>query len=170
VSEGPLACPNCAARHSLNERFCRKCGMPLVYVGRSEEEPITGAHERARKIKPQYAHGELRRAGTGRNQAEAELMQGILLEEGIPSLLKRTGGFDVPDFLAAGPRDVLVPESAWEVAHELLSGPDSPNGEDGPSAALSAASEVPLARLIVYGLIALAVAALIVFLFSRAIS
>ena len=33
----------------------------------------------------------------------------MLLEEGIPSLLRRSGGFDVPDFLAAGPRDVLVP-------------------------------------------------------------
>jgi hypothetical protein len=56
----------------------------------------------------------------GRNQAEAELIQGMLLEGGIPSLLRRTAGFDVPDFLAAGPRDVLVPEAGSEAARELL--------------------------------------------------
>ena len=37
------------------------------------------------------------------NQPEAELIEALLLEEGIPSLLRRSGGFDVPDFLAAGP-------------------------------------------------------------------
>jgi Putative prokaryotic signal transducing protein len=61
------------------------------------------------------------RVAGGRNQAEAELIQGLLLEEGIPSMLRRTAGFDVPDFLAAGPRDVLVPESGSEAARELLS-------------------------------------------------
>ncbi len=54
------------------------------------------------------------------NLAEAELIKGVLLEQGIPSLIRRTAGFDVPDFLAAGPRDVLVPESALELAHGLL--------------------------------------------------
>ncbi len=44
----------------------------------------------------------------------------LLLEEGVPSTLRRTAGFDVPDFLAAGPRDVLVPESGVEVAREVL--------------------------------------------------
>jgi hypothetical protein len=57
----------------------------------------------------------------GRNQAEAELIQGLLLEEGVPSVLRRSAGFDVPDFLAAGPRDVLVPEAGAEAARELLS-------------------------------------------------
>jgi hypothetical protein len=55
----------------------------------------------------------------------------MLLEEGIPSLLKRTRGFDVPDFLAAGPRDVLVPESGLGVARELLAAP-SAETEAGP--------------------------------------
>ncbi len=160
----PLACPRCAARHSLDERFCRKCGMPLVYVGSSEEEPITDAHERARKIKPQYARGDLVRAGTGRNQAESELMQGILLEEGIPSILKRTGGFDVPDFLAAGPRDVLVPSSAAEVARELLSGTP---GEIPDPSPLASAGASP-ARLFAYFLIAVLVAFLIVWLLYQA--
>ena len=62
------------------------------------------------------------RVAGGRNQSEAELIQGILLEEGVPSVLRRSAGFDVPDFLAAGPRDVLVPESGAELARELLHG------------------------------------------------
>lgn len=119
-SEGPLACPRCAAKYSLDERFCPECGMPLTYAGRGEQEPITDAQERARKIKPQYTEGELVRVAGGRNQAEAELIQGMLLEEGIPSVLRRTRGFDVPDFLAAGPRDVMVAEAAYEPARRLL--------------------------------------------------
>ena len=51
----PLGCPRCARKYPLEERFCAECGMPLVYVGRGEEQPITEAHERARKVKPQYA-------------------------------------------------------------------------------------------------------------------
>jgi hypothetical protein len=43
-----------------------------------------------------------------RNQVEAEMLQGLLLESDIPSVLKRSGGFDNPDFLAAGPHDVMV--------------------------------------------------------------
>ena len=96
--------------------------MPLAYVGQGELQPITDAHERARKVKPQYTRGELVKVAGGRNLAEAELIQGILLEEGIPSLQKRTRGFDVPDFLAAGPRDIFVPESAAADARELLTG------------------------------------------------
>ena len=60
------------------------------------------------------------RVAGGRNQAEAELIQDLLLEEGMPSMLRRTAGFDVPDFLAAGPRDVLVPEAGAEAARDVL--------------------------------------------------
>ncbi len=119
-SDGPLACARCATRHPLEERFCPQCGMPLVYAGRGEEKPITDAHGRARKVKPEYTSGALVRVAGGRNQAEAELIQGILLEQGIPSVLRRTRGFDVPDFLAAGPRDVMVPQSAYEMSRGLL--------------------------------------------------
>ena len=54
------------------------------------------------------------------HQAEAELIEGILREEGIPCLIKRNKGFDVPDFLAAGARDVYVPASAADQAKEIL--------------------------------------------------
>jgi hypothetical protein len=93
--------------------------MPVVQQG-SMEQPRSEAHERARKIDPVYAEGQLVRVAGGRNQAEAELIQNLLLEEGVPSLLRRSAGFDVPDFLAAGPRDVLVPESGVEAARDVL--------------------------------------------------
>jgi hypothetical protein len=84
------------------------------------EQPRDEMHGRARKIDPTYAEGALVRVAGGRNQAEAELIQNLLLEEGVPSLLRRTAGFDVPDFLAAGPRDVLVPQSGVEAARDVL--------------------------------------------------
>ena len=116
----PLVCPSCGARHAAAERFCPSCKLPLVYGGAEASEPVSERHERARKIKPQLAEGELVRVAGARNQAEGEFIQGLLLEEGVPSVLRRTAGFDVPDFLAAGPRDVLVPEAGVSTAREVL--------------------------------------------------
>jgi hypothetical protein len=117
----PLACPRCATRYPLEERFCAECGMPLTYAGKVDVvEPASGRRERARKINPEYTRGDLRRVVTARQQPEAELIQMLLLEEGVPSTLRRSAGFDVPDFLAAGPRDVLVPESGLETARAVL--------------------------------------------------
>ena len=53
------------------------------------------AQRRARKIKPQYAEGELVKVARAANQPEAEFIEGLLLEEGIPSMLRRSSGFDV---------------------------------------------------------------------------
>jgi hypothetical protein len=117
----PLICPSCASPHPLEDRFCRDCGMPLVYHGAREgDQPVTALQERARKIKPQLAEGDLVKVAGGRNQAEAEFIQGLLLEEGVPSVLRRSRGFDVPDLLAAGPRDVLVARSGLETARDVL--------------------------------------------------
>ena len=121
MDDESLVCPSCGATHPADERFCRDCGMPLVHAGRSGvDEPVSAVHERARKIKPQFTEGDLVRVAGARHQAEAELVQGILLEEGIPSMLRRTRGFDVPDMLAAGPRDVMVPASGAAAAREVL--------------------------------------------------
>ncbi len=119
----PLVCPRCAENSvppTLEERFCAACGMPLVHAGPSVAPEPDESGARARKIKPQLTEGDLVRVAGGRNQAEAEFIQGMLLEEGVPSVLRRTAGFDVPDFLAAGPRDVLVAESGAAVAREVL--------------------------------------------------
>jgi hypothetical protein len=117
--------------------------MPLTYAGEvGAEAEVSDAQQRARKIKPQYARGDLRRVATGRQQPEAEFIQMLLLEEGVPSTLRRSAGFDVPDMLAAGPRDVLVAESGLEVARQVLlqsdievhePGPVREDGRDGPA-------------------------------------
>jgi hypothetical protein len=93
--------------------------MPLVIA--APPVPRDDARRlRARQVRPEYARGELVRVAGARHQAEAEMLQLILLEEGVPSVLRRSAGFDVPDFLAAGPRDVLVPEGGAAAARELL--------------------------------------------------
>jgi hypothetical protein len=119
--------------------------MPLVYVGRRDEQPITESHERARKVKPSYTGGRQVRVANAGNQAEAELIQGILLEEGIPSFQRRARGFDVPDFLAAGPRDILVPEAGAEAAREVLA--QTPVGEQAPGESRAAEDTRPLRLL-----------------------
>lgn len=121
----PLVCPGCEAGHEPPERFCRDCGMPLVYArgAQASARPVSERHERARKVKRQYSEGPLVRVASARHQAEAELISGLLLEEGVPSVVRRSGGFDVPDFLAAGPRDILVAESGAEIARQMLRAP-----------------------------------------------
>ena len=127
----PLVCPRCATHHGLDERFCPACGTPLTYHGRHDatsDELV----ERARKIDRRFSEGDLVTVATGRNQAEADFVANLLLEAGVASLVRRSRGFDVPDMLAAGPRDVLVAASGEAVARamlldaELADGPRSP--------------------------------------------
>jgi hypothetical protein len=40
------------------------------------------------------------------NQADAEFVQNLLRDAAVPSILRRSGGADVLDFLAAGRREV----------------------------------------------------------------
>ena len=141
--------------------------MPLVYAGRGGEEPITETHERARKVKPQYARGEPVKVAFTRNQAEAEMVQGMLLEEGIPSMLKRTRGFDVPDYLAGGPRDILVPETGAAAARQVIDGSELENAgeelaESGTQRGLEAQGPTSPARLALWIFAALVAAFAIV--------
>jgi Putative prokaryotic signal transducing protein/zinc-ribbon domain len=115
----PIVCPKCQRAHPPSERFCEACGMPLVHAAGAEQEP-SERQRTARKIKPQYAEGPLVKIARVGSQPEAELIAGLLLEEGIPSMVQRAGGFDVAEFLAAGPRDLLVPESGAQAAREAL--------------------------------------------------
>ena len=127
-----LVCPSCGREHADEERFCASCGLPLVPEGGPAEAVVDERGERLRKIKKQYSEGELVRVKVARQQPEAEFVQSLLLDAGIPSTLRRTRGFDVPEMLAAGPRDVLVPASGVAAAREvlleaeLLSDPDAP--------------------------------------------
>jgi Putative prokaryotic signal transducing protein len=127
LKDKPLICPSCGSSHPRSERFCPDCQMPLVYLPGMESE-ANERQRKARKIKPQYSEGQLVKVAYASNQPEAELIEALLLEEGIPSLSRRSGGFDVPDFLAAGPRDILVPESGAEAAREALAPEVAPEG------------------------------------------
>jgi hypothetical protein len=125
-----LVCPSCGAGHRDDERFCRACGLPLTL---DEAPPVlTERQQRARKVLPQYGEGRLVKVGYARNQPEAEFLAGMLLEEGIPSVIRRAGGFDVPDFLAAGPRDILVAASGADAARQVLNTPTKGSGPHIP--------------------------------------
>ncbi|MEA2190116.1 MAG: hypothetical protein QOI73_237 [Solirubrobacteraceae bacterium] len=153
MSDGALVCPSCAEAHPPDERFCRHCRIPLVFAqaGDGEEGPSPRARC-ARKIKPQYAEGALVRVVGASNQTEAEFIQGMLLEEGVPSTLRRTRGFDVPDMLAAGPRDVMVPASGHAVAREVLLQAELVGDEDPGT---------PVRQVLTFMLVTLAIVALI---------
>ena len=117
---GPaLVCPRCGrAGADEAQRFCAVCGMPLV---RGEELPAVSAEQaRARKVVPAYTEGELVKVAYAANEPEADMIAGLLLEAGIPAVIQRARGFDVPDFLAAGPRDILVAQGGEEAAREAL--------------------------------------------------
>jgi hypothetical protein len=85
--------------------------------GRGEESERERA---ARKVKPEYSQGPLVKVARASGEAEAELIAGLLLGEGIPSMSRRSAGADVAEFLAGGSRDVLVPESGAKAAWEVL--------------------------------------------------
>ena len=87
-------CPGCARTYPRSERFCADCGMPLVFVPGPKRE-ASERQRKARKIKPQYAEGALVKVARAQNQPEAEFIEGLLLEEGIPCMLRRSSGFDV---------------------------------------------------------------------------
>lgn len=159
---GPLECPDCGRRYREGARICA-CGMLLVRAEPDASEPeLTAARARARKIRPELTRGRLVRVAYARNQAEAELVENILLEEGVASVTQRSAGFDVPDFLAAGPRDVLVPESGVEVARMTLAGAgieastpparSSANGSHVLRVALAVAGGAGIAALIAWAL------------------
>lgn len=54
-----------------------------------------------------------------RHQPEAEMLAALLGELDIPVLMRRAT-FDVPDMLAAGPRELLVPADRELEARALL--------------------------------------------------
>ena len=112
-----------------------------------------------RPPKPRLVEAGLVKVATAHNQAEAEFVQDLLSEEGLPSLLRRAPGFDVPDFLAAGPRDVLVGEALADRAREvLLEGALIPLPRDLQAAA------VPPLRILAGELIAVAVVVAIIYI------
>jgi len=115
--------------------------------------------QRARKVDPRYSDGPLVRVARARHQAEAEMLENLLLDQGIPSVAKRSGGFDVPDFMAAGPRDILVPASGAEAARETL-------GTDEPAPQSSDRGQAPWVRALAVALAVLLVVVLAAFVIT----
>lgn len=161
-ARGRLVCPGCGTTYPATARFCTSCRLPLTFPDAVEPRPATERQRWARKIKPQLSEGELIRVAGARNQAEGEFIQSLLLEAGVPSILRRSAGFDVPDFLAAGPRDVLVPATGASTAREVLLEAELVTpGPTGP--------EVSPARLLAVLLASLALGALVVWLVAEAV-
>jgi hypothetical protein len=142
ASSPRLICPGCGAAYGPDDRFCADCRLPLVLD--APELVISDRHGRARKIKPQLAEGQLVTVAHAGNQPEAEFIQGLLLEEGVPSLTRRSAGFD-PQSGVATAREVLL-------AAEIIS--EARPGESGTRPG----------RLLVGLLVALALGALLVWL------
>jgi hypothetical protein len=130
--------------------------MPLVAA--PAEAQLDERQERARKIDPRYADGPLVWAAGARNQVEAEFIAGLLLEEGVPSLIRRAAGFDVPDFMASGPREILVPASGAQAARDVL----LETGIRDPAAA--PVTSAGATRLIAGLLLVVAVVAIVLFM------
>ncbi|HUH80836.1 MAG TPA: DUF2007 domain-containing protein [Solirubrobacteraceae bacterium] len=114
-----LVCPSCSRSYAMSERFCEDCRMPLVRPERGES-PATERRRRARKINPLYAEGPPVRVARAANLAQAEMIAGMLLEEGIPCMFSSGRAIMAVYAPVAAPRDVLVPESGAEAAREAL--------------------------------------------------
>lgn len=65
--------------------------------------------------------GDLVKVAYAPTDAEAQMIQGLLSEHGIPSLVKGALGFD-SQFPAIGPRHVFVTADAAERARQILEG------------------------------------------------
>jgi Putative prokaryotic signal transducing protein len=114
------------------------------------EPPTTEEHD------PPLTEHDFVKIASAHDQAQAEFVQGLLHEEGVPSWLRRSPGSDVPGFLVAGQRDVLVQASSVEVARDVLR-----ETEREPLLRVSAATRRP-PRVRAWLLIAAAFAALVV--------
>jgi Putative prokaryotic signal transducing protein len=81
--------------------------------------------------------GELVKVAYANDEAEAELLQGLLRLSDVESVVRRAPGFDVPDFLAAGPREVLVAAADVPAARDILreADPGDPEPTEPPSRA-----------------------------------
>ena len=116
-----LVCPTCGREYAASERFCADCGVPLAYAAALEgatTQPVSELRREARKVKAAYTGGELVRVTGARTQAEAELIQALLLNAGVPSMLRSASGISAG--YMPGPYDVMVPEAGLRAAREVL--------------------------------------------------
>lgn len=110
-------CPFCGQELPAGAETCPHCDLPLA---------APAGEDRGDRFPPplrEYCEGRLVRVISASNQSEAELLEGLLRSERIPCVVQRSLGSDVPDFLASGWRDVMVPESGVAAARQMLNLP-----------------------------------------------
>jgi hypothetical protein len=105
--------------------------------------------------------GDLVKVAYAQDQTEAEFLQGLLHDADVGSVVRRAPGFDVPEFLAGGPRDVLVAASDVSIAGDVLR-----QGEQDETAPLMRSSADRPSRVLAGLLIGVALVALVVCLAS----
>ena len=66
------------------------------------------------------------------NAAEAELIQGILRDEGIPSITRKPNGTFLTDLFGIGAREIMVPAAAETHAARILADYENVPKEDLP--------------------------------------
>jgi len=91
--------------------------MPLVHPARTEAD-VGERGRRARKVDARYTEGPAVKVAYAKDLAQAEFLAGLLLEEGIPSMVYPPGAGPYAPLM--GMRAVLVPESGADAAKELL--------------------------------------------------
>ncbi|MDQ2700232.1 MAG: DUF2007 domain-containing protein [Actinomycetota bacterium] len=64
------------------------------------------------------------------NATEADLVQGILREEGIPSITRKPNGTFLTDLFGIGAREILVPAAAEDHALQVLEDVESGTGDE----------------------------------------
>jgi hypothetical protein len=113
------------------------------------------------RLRPEYAHGELVAVTTVQHPAEAEMLREMLLAEGIPSMVRpaRSLGVRLP---SSGPHEVLVRESGYEAAYQLV------HGESPPIAAPRSRPAPETGNLLAIVLIAFGLIALLIWLAGNA--
>ena len=159
------ACPFCGASLTRGLASCPECDLPLLSDDGSRPTVFDGAEHfddqiasdagfafepralpvgmlnPSRRPRPEYTRGPLRCVVVALNQAEADMLEDMLAAEGIPSVVRRVGRADVPDFLAAGRRELLVPESALGAARDLLRVEDA-GGDYEPASPMAVGAAV----------------------------
>jgi hypothetical protein len=118
-----------------SSRDLRDVGGQAAEAGAALARALTGPSPTLEAPKSATAApvGALQPDGTVRvavaaNEAEAELIRGVLDDAGIPSNWRRTGG-DLPELLAAGYREIYVPAGAADEAQALLATVETSDSE-----------------------------------------
>jgi hypothetical protein len=91
------------------------------------------------------------------DQAEAELIQGLLGTVEVSSVVRRAPGFDVLEFLAGAPREVLVAAKDVGFAGDVLRQEDAAGVNPGPPSGADRQSRLRAGLLIAVAVIALVV-------------